>query len=401
MYFKMNDFNFEGKKVIVRLGADVPLDENGNITDDRRIKNSVPTIKKILSQKPKQIILICHIGRPDPDKIDKRLSTKKVAERLSQLLKQEVFYINGWDTKGFEDKKIVFLENLRFNKGEKSKDDNERMRFAELLAKQADLYVNDAFSNCHRKHASMYELPLLIPACASEGLERELRLIKDSIENPKRPMVSIIAGAKADKLNAVKNMMKKADKVLIGGALAFTLLKQFGYNVGKSKVDEEGVKEFKELVEEIKTSKKIILPVDCVVAKEIKQGSEKKIVDIDKIPQEYSGVDIGPKTIEIYKNELNKANTIVWNGPLGVFETDDFANGTKQIAEFIANKNCIKIVGGGDSAAAVDKFKLEDKMTLVSTGGGASLELMEGKELIAIKALELSYNKFKSVLGNK
>ncbi len=393
MYFRMNDFDFNGKKVLVRVDMNVPMDDEGNITNDKRIKQSVPTIKKLLADGAKQIILMTHIGRPKER--EKKLSTKNVAKYLSDILGEEIKFVEGWSTQDIEDK-IVFLENLRFNPAEKSKDDEEKNAFGKQLAGLADYYVNDAFSNSHRDHASMYSVPQLIPGCASEQLEKEVSRIKTSIDNPERPMVSIIAGLKADKLNAVKNLINKADKILVAGALAFTLLKAFGKEVGASKIDDEGLKEFSGLVEEIKNSDKILLPVDAVVANRFEADAEAKIVSVDEIPKEWMALDIGPETIKLFNEELSKAKTIVWNGPIGVFEFEKFAEGTKKIAEHIANLDAVKIVGGGDSAAAVAELGLEDKMTLVSTGGGASLKMIEGKELKALKALEDSYRKFKN-----
>ena len=398
LYFKMPDFDFKGKKVIVRVGADVPVDEKGRIKDDKRIKQSLPTIKQVLKQKPKQVILMCHLGRPDASSPDMKLSTKKVAERFGELLKKKIIYTPNWSTAGFENERLVFLENLRFNKGEKSKDENERRAFGAQLASLADYYVNDAFSNAHRKHASMYDVPLLIPGCLSEAVENEITTIRNSVDNPERPMVSIIAGLKADKLNAVKNLLGKADKILVGGALSFALLKAFGKNVGSSKVDDEGLKEFSELVGRIKESSKVVLPVDCIIADKFDESAEVKTVSVDDIPDGWMGVDIGPKTIKIFEDELTKARTIVWNGPVGVFEIRKFSKGTEEIAKFIAKCRAVKVVGGGDSAAAAAKFGVEKKMTLVSTGGGASLEIIEGNELPSLKALEQSYEKFKDIL---
>ena len=393
MYFRMKDFEFKDKKVLVRVDMNVPMDDEGNITNDRRIKHSVPTIKKLLADQAKQIILMTHVGRPK--ETEEKLSTKKVAEYLSALLEEEVRFVDNWSTQGIEDK-IVFLENLRFNPAEKSKDREEKNAFAKQLAGLADYYVNDAFSNSHRDHASMYSVPQLIPGCASEQLEKEVNSIMNAIDNPEKPLVSIIAGLKADKLNAVRNLIDKADKILVAGALAFTLLKAFGKEIGASKSDDEGLKEFSGLIEEIKNSDKVLLPVDAVVADRFSAEAEAKVVSVDEIPKEWMALDIGPKTIKLFNEELSKAKTIVWNGPIGVFEFEKFAEGTKKIAEHIAGLDAVKIVGGGDSAAAVEKLGLKEKMTLISTGGGASLKLIEGKELKAIKALEESYAKFKN-----
>lgn len=393
----MSDFDFKGKRVLVRAGTDVPVDDNGNITDDKRIRESIPTVKKLLSAGAKQVILACHMGRPK--EFESRLSTKKVAERYSELLGVQVKHVSSWSTKDCEGDKVVMLENLRFNKGEKSKDANEKNVFGKELSLLADYYVNDAFSNSHRDDPSMSIVPLFIPGCTSDAVENEVSTLRKAIDEPERPMVSIIGGAKADKLNAIRNLLGKADKILIGGALAFIVFKAFGKNVGTSKVDDEGIKEFESLVKEIKDSKKIVLPVDCVVADSFSADAQSKVVLVGNIPDGWMALDLGPKTIDLFKKELSNAKTIVWNGPLGVFEFEKFSAGTREIAGHIAGINAVKVIGGGDSAAAVSKLGFTGKMTLVSTGGGASLEVIEGKELPAIKALEESYKKFKGKTG--
>jgi phosphoglycerate kinase len=388
----MSDFDFGGKRVIVRAGSDTPLDEEGNITDDKRIRISVPTVKKLLEKGAKQVILMCHLGRPKER--SGKLSTRKVAERFSELLGEKIRHVDGWSVEGCENERIVFLENLRFNSGEKSKDEKEREAFGKQLASLADYYVNDAFNNCHREHASMYYVPQFIPGCVSENIEHEISSIKKALDNPERPLVSIIGGLKADKLNAVKNLLGKADRILIGGALAFTVLRALGKNVGKSRTDDEGLKGFSDVIDEIKKGGKVLLPADTVVAERPEEGAEAHVVPVNEIPENMMALDIGPETTELYKKELSKAKTIVWNGPIGVFEVEKFAKGTREIAQHIAGLEAAKIIGGGDSAAAIAKLGLEDRMTLVSTGGGASLKLIEGAGLAAVKALEESHKKF-------
>jgi phosphoglycerate kinase len=282
---------------------------------------------------------------------------------------------------------IVMLENLRFDPREKDKDQVKRDEFGRQLASLADIYVNDAFSNCHRDHASMTSVPKFLPSCAGMSVEKEVSTISKAMGSPERPFVSIIGGVKADKLNAVANLMKRVDRILIAGALAFTLLKQFGKEVGRTKTDTEGLAEFAPLVEEIRRSGKVVLPVDAVLADSFSNDANTKIASVDSIDKDWMALDIGPETIKRFKHELEGAKTIVWNGPIGVFEFDRFANGTREIANAIASSSATTIVGGGDSGAAVEKLGLKERFTLVSSGGGVSLEMFEGKELVAIKAL--------------
>jgi 3-phosphoglycerate kinase len=378
-----------GKRVLVRAGFDVPIDDAGNILDDSRIRISIPTIKYLLEHGAKQIIVMTHLGRPEEK--DPASKTDKTAARLGELIGEKVVKVDDFGEKGIPSSakaRIVMLENLRFDPREKSKDQSKRDEFGKQLASLADIYVNDAFSNCHRDHASMTSVTKFLPSCAGLSVEKEVSTISKAMESPERPFVSIIGGVKADKLNAVANLMKRVDKILIAGALAFTLLKQFGKEVGKTKTDTEGLAEFTSLVEEIRKSDKVVLPIDAVLADSFSNDAKTKISSVDSIDKDWMALDIGPETIKRFRQELANAKTIVWNGPIGVFEFEKFANGTREIAEAIASSSATTIVGGGDSGAAVEKLGMKEKFTLVSSGGGVSLEMFEGKELVAIKALE-------------
>ncbi|MGM5484770.1 MAG: phosphoglycerate kinase [Nanobdellota archaeon] len=379
----MDDIEFKDKIVLVRLGSDVPMDEEGNITDDSRIRISLPTINEL--KEAKKIILMCHLGRPKDN--EPHLKTDRIAERLGEILGERVEKVDGWDPSSSQ-ARIVFLENLRFNKAEKSKDEEERDEFGKKLASLADVFVQDAFSNCHRKHASMTSVPKFIESCAGRVVQKELEVIEGNMSSPERPFISIIGGVKADKLETIGSMLKRADKVLIGGALAFSLLKAKGYSVGRSKVDDEGLEKFRDKLKEVLDSENLILPEDALIADEFSEDAKTEVVDIASIKDGWLAVDIGPKTLEKYKKHLAEAGTIIWNGPIGAFEIEKFSCGTRDIAEKLAETGGKIIVGGGDSSEAIHRLGLEDKMTHVSSGGGASLKLFEGKELVAVKALE-------------
>ena len=393
-FFTLNDLDVKGKRVLVRVDFNVPLDKKTNgITDDKRIRETLPTIKFLLERNAK-VILCSHLGRPDGKVVDS-LRLDKVAARLGQLLGKKVKKSNdcvGNDVKNEAGKmkngEIVVLENLRFHPEEEANDEN----FSKQLAELADLYVNDAFGTCHRAHASTYGVAKHLQSAAGLLVEKELRIMGKAMENPDKPFIGILGGAKiSDKIKVIENLLKKVDKLLIGGAMIFTFFKAQGKTTGNSKVEEECV----ELAKKLSNNKKIILPVDVVAADKFDANANSKIVDADNIPDEWMGLDIGPKTIEDYKEILGDAKTVVWSGPLGVFEFEKFANGTKEIAGFLATLKATTIVGGGDTAAAVEKFGYADKLTHVSTGGGASLEFFEGKKLPGIAALEESYKKFK------
>jgi phosphoglycerate kinase len=379
--------SLKGKKVFVRVDFNVPLDEKGNVRDDKRIKHALPTIQFLLEKGVSQLILASHVGRPKNN--ESELKTDKEAAKLGELLGMKVAKVDNWGENGVPNEKIVMLENLRFNAGEKSKDEAERDVFGKQMASLADFYVNEAFSNSHRKHASMTSIPKFIPGYAGMGVEKEVSNISKAIEKPKRPVVAIMGGLKADKLNAIKNMLENvADKVLVAGALAYSLRKVQGYKVGNTKVDDEGLTEMSGLVKEIISNPKLLLPDDAVVADNFAENANKKTVAIDKIEDGWMALDIGPKTVEKYVKEIKKAKTVLWFGPIGVFEMESFAQGTKDIGQAIVDSGAFSLVGGGDSASAVKKIGLTDKMGFVSTGGGASLEMIEGKEMPGLKILK-------------
>jgi phosphoglycerate kinase len=378
--------DLQGKRVFVRVDFNVPLDEEGNVRDDKRIRHALPTLNHLLTHGAAQIILATHLGRPKNN--EPELKTDKIAVKLAELLDEPVKKVDDWGENGLPEDKIIMLENIRFHEAEKSKDEEQRDAFGRQLAGLADIYVNEAFSNSHRKHASMTSVPKFIEGYAGLGVEKEVAAISKAISDPEHPLVAVIGGLKADKLAAIKNLMGIADNILIAGALAFNLRKEQGYNVGASKVDDEGMAGMAEVVAEINASDKVLLPDDAVVADDFSEKATVKEVSIDAIEDGWMALDIGPHTREKYLAVLTEARTILWFGPVGVFEMAPFAEGTKAIGKVIADSSAVSIVGGGDSASAVKKLGFEEKMTLVSTGGGASLEMIEGKELPALKVLE-------------
>lgn len=378
--------DLKGKKVFVRVDFNVPLDDKGNVKDDKRIKFAIPTLKYLLDKGASQLILATHVGRPKNN--EPELKTNVEAAKLGELMGETVVKLDDWGEKGVPKAKIVLLENLRFNAGEKSKDEAERDAFGKQMASLADIYVNEAFSNSHRKHASMTSIPKFIPGYAGFGVEKEVQAISNALSNPDKPLVAVIGGLKADKLPALKYLMGVADQVLVAGALAFNLLKTRGVSVGASKVDDEGMAEMADTVKEVNAAKNIILPEDAVVADQFAETAKVKVVGVDGIEDGWMALDIGPATQKKYVDAIKKAKTVLWFGPVGVFEMAPFAAGTKAIGEAMASVKGVTIVGGGDSASAVKKLGLADKMTLVSTGGGASLEMIEGKELPGLKVLK-------------
>jgi phosphoglycerate kinase len=386
----LRDEELIGKRVLVRVDFNVPI-KNGVITDDRRIREALPTIKYLM-EKGAKVILVSHLGRPKGFQDDLRLDP--VAKRLSELLGKPVKKLN--DCIGEEVEKevanmnpgdVVLLENIRFYKEEEANDPE----FAKKLAKLADLYVNDAFGTAHRAHASTAGVANYIPGVAGLLMKKEIEIMGKALENPDRPFVCILGGAKvSDKIGVIQNLVNKVDVLLIGGGMMFTFLKAMGYEIGKSIVEEDKLELAKDLMSLAKEKGvKFELPVDAVVVKEIKEDAPTTVKDVDKFDKDDIGVDIGPKTIDLFREEIMKAKTIIWNGPMGIFEIPAFANGTKKVAEAIAeNKNCVSIVGGGDTAAAVQLFGLEEKFTHISTGGGASLEFLEGKVLPGVAVLQ-------------
>lgn len=375
----VKEADFEGKRVLVRANLDVPL-EGGKIADDKRLRDSLPTIQYILDKGAKQVIIIGHLDRPE-GKIVEELKMNNIASRLSELLGEDVKKLD--DCIGIEipDDKIILLENLRFHPEEEANDEG----FARKLAGSADIYVNECFSTCHREHASIVGIPKFLPSYAGLELEKEIRMLH--IDDARHPIIIIMGGAKVStKIDLIQSMAKKVDAILLGGAMVFTFFKAMGLNVGKSKVEDDKLDEAKELLES--SNKKLILPIDIKVADKVEEGASARNVPADKINSKDIGVDIGEETLQIYKEILNEAKTIVWNGPLGVFEIDSFAKGTIEIAKHISELKAKTIIGGGDTAAVIDELKLTEKMNHISTGGGASLQLLEGKELPGIKALK-------------
>jgi phosphoglycerate kinase len=389
----IDDLQLKDKRVLVRVDFNVPLDKKCEVTDDRRIVESLPTIKKILQDGGKAI-LMSHLGRPKGKTPE--LSLLPVAKRLEKLLGKPVKFVN--DCIGPEVEKAaselksgecLLLENLRFYPEE----EKNNPEFAKKLAGLGDIYINDAFGTAHRAHASTEGVTKYFKQCAAGYLmQKELKYLGMALSNPQRPFVAILGGAKiSGKIDVISNLMDKVDALLIGGGMAFTFYKSMGLEIGKSLLEADKVDLAKEILNKAKDKKvKLLLPVDVVVAAEAKEDSPSHVVDKDKIPPDMQGVDIGPQTLSEFSSELEKAKTVVWNGPMGVFEINKFANGTVKIAEELAKitqKGAITIVGGGDSAAAVAKAGLENKLTHISTGGGASLEFLEGKVLPGVAAL--------------
>ena len=390
----INDIDLKNKKVLVRVDFNVPLDENLNITDDIRITSSLPTIKKIVSDGGKAI-LMSHLGRPK-GKPNPEYSLKPVAVRLSQLLGKEVKLAP--DCIGDQVKSLVnamkpgdviLLENLRFHE-EEEKNDPE---FAKKLAALGDVYVNDAFGSAHRAHASTEGLTKFISvSVAGYLMQKELDYLGGAIDNPKRPYLAILGGAKiSGKIDVIMNLFNKVDSMIIGGGMAYTFYKAEGKEIGTSLLEAEKIDLAKQVLEKAKTSKmKLLFPVDVVIAKEFNNDSPSEVVNINNMPSDKMGLDIGPETIKLFKEEILKSKTIVWNGPMGVFEMDNFAKGTNAVAEALVEatgNGAITVIGGGDSAAAIAKAGLADKVSHVSTGGGASLEFLEGKILPGVAAL--------------
>ena len=372
----IKDMNFDNKRVLVRVDFNVPIDDEGNIMSDNRIKETLPTIRYILEHNAKQVILMSHLGKPDGKIVD-RLKMDKVAQRLEQLLGMMVVKLDDCINVKVPDAKLIMLENLRFHPEEEANDD----AFSKRLAAMADVYVNDAFGTMHRAHASTVGVTKYLPGCIGFLVEKELKYL--NLEKAQKPFVAILGGAKiSTKFNVIKELLKKVDYLLLGGAMVFTLFKAKGYEIGKSLCEDSFIAEAKMLL----NNEKIILPDDIVVAKAIDANAETMIVHDFKMPAEYIGLDIGPESVQVFKEYLNKAKTVFWNGPLGYFEIDKFGKSTKEIAEYLANSGKTVIIGGGDTEDAILPWK--DKFTHVSTGGGASLEYISGKELPAIKALK-------------
>ncbi|SFG52256.1 phosphoglycerate kinase [Sporolactobacillus nakayamae] len=387
----IKDIDVKGKKVFCRVDFNVPL-SGTTVTDDTRIRAALPTINYLIENGAK-VILASHLGRPTAEDKDS-FKMDPVAKRLSELLGKPVAktdQVVGPEVDAAVAKlnagDVLLLENVRFEKGEKKNDPELAKAFAAL----ADVYVNDAFGSAHRAHASTAGIADYLPAVAGFLLEKELKILGASLENPKHPFTAIIGGAKVtDKIGVIENLLDKVDTLIVGGGLSYTFVKAQGYEIGKSLLDKDKLdlaKKFLALAKEKGVN--FLTPVDTVIADEFSETANKDVVDIDKMPEGWLGVDIGPKTIALYSEAIKKSKVVVWNGPMGIFEMEPYAKGTEAIAQALADAtDATTIIGGGDSAAAVEKFHLADKMTHISTGGGASLELMEGKVLPGVAALD-------------
>ncbi len=381
----IKDADIEGKSAIVRVDFNVPVDDKGNIVEDDRIAAAIPTIK-FLVEKNCKVILMSHLGRPE-GKVVEGLRMDGVAKRLSQLLGKDVKKLD--DCVGSEveaavremkNRDVVLLENLRFHAEEEVNDGD----FAKSLASLAEIYVNDAFAASHRAHTSVVGIVGFLPSYAGLLLEREVRELGSLLEKPARPFIAVLGGAKvSDKIMLISNLLKRADRILLAGAMAFTFLKAEGCKVGRSKVENDFLSDARKLLE----SKRLVLPVDIVAADRFDNEAKTKTVAAGSIPDGWLGLDIGPETLKAFSKETSAAKTILWNGPAGVFELEKFSEGTRKLAGIISESKAASIVGGGDTIAAVKKFGLQGRFSYVSTGGGAMLEFLEGKKLPAIAAL--------------
>ena len=387
----IKDIDLKGKKVFVRCDFNVPMDENQNITDNRRIVAALPTIKYLIDQGCK-IVLSSHLGRPKGE-FKKEFSLAPVAKELSKQLGQEVLMAE--DVVGESAQKlaenlqpgqVMLLENVRFHKEETDNDPE----FAKKLASFGEVFVNDAFGTAHRAHASTEGISHYLPSVSGFLIEKELKFLGEALNNPERPFVAILGGAKvSDKIGVIDNLLEKVDTLIIGGGMAFTFFKAQGYNIGNSLCELDKCDLALQLLEKAKNKGvRLLLPIDTKIGKEFKPDTESKTVSYTEIPDGWEGLDIGEKTLELFEKELQNAKTVVWNGPVGVFEFEKFAVGTNELAKVISKLDATTIIGGGDSAAAVEKAGLADKMTHISTGGGASLEFLEGKKLPGIECLQ-------------
>ena len=408
----IDNFNFAGKKAFVRVDFNVPLDENFNITDDTRIRAALPTLKKILSDGG-SVIIGSHLGRPKG--VADKFSLKHIVKHVSELLGVEVQFANDCmgeeaavKAAALQPGEALLLENLRFYAEEEGKPrglaedatDEEKAaakkavkesqkEFTKKLASYADCYVNDAFGTAHRAHCSTTGVAAYLPAVCGYLIQKEITFMGGALSNPKRPLVAILGGAKvSDKIGVITNLLDKCDTLIVGGGMAYTFMKSLGHSIGTSLLEEEQVENAGKMMEDAKAKGvKFLIPVDNKVGKEYDENTEAMVVNSDEIPDGWMGLDIGPKTQELFSNAIKGAGTVIWNGPMGVSEWDNFAAGTIAVAKAVADSGAISIVGGGDSVAAVTKLGFSDKMSHISTGGGASLEFLEGKELPGIAAL--------------
>lgn len=385
----MKDINIKGKRVFVRVDFNVPM-EDSHITDDTRIRAALPTIQYLVEQGAK-VILASHLGRPKGE-INEEMRLTAVGTRLAQLIERPVTKLDesiGETVEAaiakMQEGDIVLLENVRFHKGEEKNDPE----LAQSFAKLADVYVNDAFGAAHRAHATTEGIAKYIPAVSGFLMEKELDVLGKALSNPERPFTAIIGGAKVkDKIGVIENLLEKVDHLIIGGGLSFTFIKALGHDIGNSLLEEDKIELAKSFIDKAKEKGvQLHMPIDAVVADAFSKDAATQVVDIDAIPAGWMGLDIGPKTAASYADVIANSKLIIWNGPMGVFEMEKFANGTKTVANAMAATEGYTVIGGGDSAAAVEKFEVASQMNHISTGGGASLELMEGKELPGIVAL--------------
>lgn len=387
----VKDIDVKGKKVLVRCDFNVPQDENGTITDNRRIVAALDTIKYLLDENAK-VILCSHLGRPK-GKVSTEFSLAPIAKEIEKLLVKEVKLtkdVVGEDavavTSAMKEGDIVLLENVRFEAGEEENAEDLSKKFASL----AEIYVNDAFGTAHRAHSSTTGVASFLPAVSGFLIEKELNFLGNALEKPQRPFMAILGGKKvSDKIGVIESLLEKVDVLMIGGAMAYTFFKSMGYNVGNSICESDKLDLAQELMKKAEAKGvKFMLPIDTKIGKEFDKDTESKTVNYTEIPDEWEGFDIGAETIKLYAEELKNAKTVIWNGPLGLFEFDQFAIGTNEIAKTLADLDAITIIGGGDSASAIEKAGLAEKFTHISTGGGASLEFLEGKKLPGIEALQ-------------
>ncbi|QUH21344.1 phosphoglycerate kinase [Alkaliphilus sp. B6464] len=389
----VENLDVEGKKILVRCDFNVPMDKEGNITDDIRIRAAMPTVEYIIN-KGGAVILMSHLGRPNGEP-NPKYSLEPVAKRISELIGREVKFaaddaVVGNITKNLASElkkgEILLLQNVRYRKEEEKNNED----FSKELASLGDAYVNDAFGTAHRAHSSTAGIAKFLPSAMGYLIEKEVSFIGKALESPERPFVAILGGAKvSDKIGVIENLIDKVDALIIGGGMAYTFFKAKGYEVGQSLLEEDKVSLAANLIEKAKEKNvELLLPIDTVVAKEFAADADHWTVNSNSIPRETMGLDIGEKTRELFAQKVKEAKTVIWNGPMGVFEMPAFAKGTREIAKALANSKATTIIGGGDSAAAVEQLGFADKMTHISTGGGASLEFLEGKILPGIDVLE-------------
>lgn len=386
----IEDLSIKGKRVFIRADFNVPLDDNLAITDDRRIRSSLPTINYAIDEGAR-VILASHLGRPK-GKAEPRFSLAPVAKRLQRLLNKEVLFASdciGAQVENLaakmKDGDVMLLENLRFHSEEEKNDE----AFAKSLSRLADYFINDAFGAAHRAHASTAGITKFLPSAAGFLLKKEIEYLKGVVDNPVRPFVAILGGAKVSgKIGVLENLADKVDKVIVGGGMAFTFIKALGYEIGDSLVETEMIELARSIMEKLKKNNvKFYLPVDCVIGQNLEPSSETKIVTAQEIPKGWRALDIGPASVKLFAEALQDAKTIIWNGPMGVFEVDAFSRGTYAIANAVSDAYAMTIVGGGDTDYAVHKAGVSDAISFISTGGGASLQLLEGKDLPGISAL--------------